>query len=152
MSARAPYPILQASRGWEKLCGVRSHMARGRTLSMLQGPLTCPHAVTTLVDAARLRTGGGARLVNYNARGEPFEHDVRVTILRDPSGKALALQATSVVVQPPGTFVAPSPRNDTHNSEPSDRELELICSFSSLPASSALRQAASSALRQATYR
>ena len=52
MSSDPPYNILCVSPGWEKLCGVSSHAASGKTLSVLQGPMTNPDAIDKLVQAA----------------------------------------------------------------------------------------------------
>ena len=108
MEADAPYKVASVSQGWERLCGIPAAHVKGKTLSMLQGPLTNGDAVTKLVDAARQKMTASVPLVNYNHIGQPFEHVVYVDPLCDPSGETRYIQATSLVVQAPGEFERPS--------------------------------------------
>ena len=108
METDAPFRIVTVSRGWERLCGFDASQMRGQTLSVLQGPLTNRAAVRRLVDAAHRHEPTSARLVNYSRTRLPFEHEVFVDLLRDPSGAPRYLQATSLVLQPPGEGMRPS--------------------------------------------
>jgi len=110
MEPIAPFRVVSVTPGWEKLCGFDNACIAGGTLSVLQGPLTDPAAVARLVDAARHLRRATVRLINYNAKGEAFEHDAFVDVLKDPCGTVRYLQTTSLVLQPPGcALTKPSP-------------------------------------------
>lgn len=108
MEADAPYRVVSVSQGWERLCGIPAAAVRGKTLSLIQGPLTACDAVAKLVGAASNKVSESVCLINYNQVGQPFEHVVYVDRLEDPNGVTKYLQATSLVVQAPGEYERPS--------------------------------------------
>jgi len=103
-----PYRVVSASAGWERLCGFPAAAIRGGTLAPIQGPWTDRAAVAKLVHAARNQEAAAVCLINYDHLRRAFEHVVYVDMLRDPSGVTQYIQATSLVLQPPGTCVQPS--------------------------------------------
>jgi len=107
MEPTSPFRVVSVSSGWERLCGLRSWSIKGRTLAPIQGPMTDHAAVAKLVEAARKKEPTSARLINYDRLGRAFEHVVCLDMLQDPSGATKYVQATSLVLQPPGTCVQP---------------------------------------------
>ena len=69
----------------------------------LQGPATNRHAVGVLMEAVRREQPVTLRLTNYTKAGLSFVHHLSVEPLRDPSGVARCFQATSIVLQAPGS-------------------------------------------------
>lgn len=97
-----PFRVLSISAGWLRLTGYLRDEVLGRTLKMLQGPLTGQAEIEALMQAVRLCCPVSVRLVNYDKQGRSFEHQLSVEPLRDPSGHTRCFQATSLVLRKPG--------------------------------------------------
>ena len=106
-AARAPYAVVWASEAWLDLCGFAACEVVGRTLSMIQGPATDMRAVGLLMACARAERemADAIRLVNYDKSRRPFVHSLAMAIVRDASGAAEFLRATSTDVQRLGGLV-----------------------------------------------
>ena len=108
LSGEAPYQIVWASEAWLKLVGYPNDEACGKTLQLVEGPLTRQAAVDQLTRA--IRAGSAARVaMTYHARsGRAFSHEMRVEPLKDSLGLVQCFQVTSAEVHflepeaPPG--------------------------------------------------
>jgi len=111
LSGEAPYQIVWASEAWLKLVGYSNDEACGKTLKLVEGPLTRQAAVDQLTRA--IRAGSAARVAMiYHARsGRAFSHEMRVEPLKDSLGLVQCFQVTSAEVHflkpeaaPPGQY------------------------------------------------
>ena len=94
LSGEAPYQIVWASEAWLKLVGYPNDEACGKTLQLVEGPLTRQAAVDQLTRA--IRAGSAARVAMiYHARsGRAFSHEMRVEPLKDSLGLVQCFQVT----------------------------------------------------------
>jgi len=100
--ARAPYKILSVSPGWQRLSGWTRDEVVGRTLKLLQGPMTEPDALAALMRGVHTQQPVSLRLTNYTKTGVSFVHQLSCEPLRDPAGETQCFQATSLVLRRPG--------------------------------------------------
>jgi len=100
--ARAPYKLLSVSPGWQRLSGWTRDEVVGRTLKLLQGPMTEPDALAALMRGVHTQQPVSLRLTNYTKTGVSFVHQLSCEPLRDPAGETQCFQATSLVLRRPG--------------------------------------------------
>jgi len=107
-SVEAPYRIMWASKAWLSLCGFEAREVMGKTLSVIQGPLTMRASIDQIMNAAIIGGTASVTIINHTRSGEPFSHSVRVEPLRDASGLPRCFQASSsnIVRLPLQTFAA----------------------------------------------
>ena len=98
LSGEAPYQIVWASEAWLKLVGYSNDEACGKTLKLVEGPLTSQASVEQLTRA--IRAGSAVRVaMTYHARsGRAFSHEMRVEPLKDSLGLVQCFQVTSAEV------------------------------------------------------
>ena len=99
LSGEAPYQIVWASEAWLKLVGYPSDEACGKTLELIEGPLTSQASTEQLMRA--IRAGQAIKMsIVYHARsGRAFSHEMRVEPLKDSLGLVQCFQVTSAEVQ-----------------------------------------------------
>ena len=100
LSGEAPYQIVWASEAWLKLVGYPNDEACGKTLQLVEGPLTSQASVDQLTRAIR---GGNAVKVPmiYHARsGRAFSHEMRVEPLKDSLGLVQCFQVNPLTLTP----------------------------------------------------
>merc|ERR1712046_250242 len=84
------------SHAWLKLCEFESsEQVLGRTLDIIQGPLTSCDAVVELMLAIRKAEPVTLTMVNHTRSGMPFSQMLRVEPLRDSQGFVQCFQVTS---------------------------------------------------------
>jgi hypothetical protein len=86
----------------DEATGYRGAEAVGNTLRFLQGPETARAPVEALMAAVRQCRPVLVRLTNYTKAGVPYDHQLSVEPLSDPSGQVRAFQATSLLLCTPG--------------------------------------------------
>ena len=95
-SREEPFQIVWASHAWLKLCEFESsEQVLGRTLDIIQGPLTSCDAVVELMLAIRKAEPVTLTMVNHTRSGMPFSQMLRVEPLRDSQGFVQCFQVTS---------------------------------------------------------
>jgi len=99
LSGEAPYQIVWASEAWLKLCGYPNHEACGKTLQLVEGPLTSQDTVARLMEAMRTGVALKAPIVYHARSGRAFSHEIRVEPLKDSQGLVQCFQVTSADVQ-----------------------------------------------------
>ena len=114
LSGEAPYQIVWASEAWLKLVGYSNDEACGKTLKLVEGPLTRQAAVDQLTRA--IRAGSAARVAMiYHARsGRAFSHEMRVEPLKDSLGLVQCFQVTSAEVHFLGELGKPAEAEAMH--------------------------------------
>merc|ERR1712070_1158752 len=95
-SREEPFQIVWASRAWLELYEFESsEQVLGRTLDIIQGPLTSRDAVGQLMEAIRKAQPVTLTMVNHTRSGMPFSQMLRVEPLRDSQGFVQCFQVTS---------------------------------------------------------
>jgi len=94
-SAVEPYLLVWASQAWLDLCGFKESEVLGKTLDIIQGPLTSRSSITKLMDAIRAGETTEVPMINHTRSGAPFSHLLRVEPLRNSQQKVMCVQATS---------------------------------------------------------
>jgi len=90
-----PYHVVYVSKAWQQLCGYSAEEAVGRTLHLIQGPLTCKQKLQDLKKALENDGSPTVSLVNYTAKNVAFSHQLHVEPLRDTCGVVQFLQGSS---------------------------------------------------------
>lgn len=99
-SREEPFQIVWASRAWLELYEFESsEQVLGRTLDIIQGPLTSRDAVGQLMEAIRKAQPVTLTMVNHTRSGTPFSQTLRVEPLRDSQGFVQCFQATSSSIE-----------------------------------------------------
>ena len=106
VSCHAPYRILWMSKAWLKVLGFEHREVIGRTLSIIQGPISAP--VEPLIRSAKLNGSVESTVINHSRSRMPFVHTVHIRTLHDDKGTERFMQITSrnVLALPPAAFEA----------------------------------------------
>jgi PAS domain S-box-containing protein len=75
--------ITNVNKAWQTLCGYTDKEVVGKTLKMIQGPMTCRDALQQFEDSIRSLSDSVTTLINYKKDGSTFENRVRVVPLMD---------------------------------------------------------------------
>eukprot|EP00308_Calcidiscus_leptoporus_P008305 CAMPEP_0119378098 /NCGR_PEP_ID=MMETSP1334-20130426/47399_1 /TAXON_ID=127549 /ORGANISM="Calcidiscus leptoporus, Strain RCC1130" /LENGTH=884 /DNA_ID=CAMNT_0007397207 /DNA_START=89 /DNA_END=2744 /DNA_ORIENTATION=- len=98
-SKEEPFQIVWASQAWLDLCEYKPEQVVGRTLELIQGPLTSRPSVDALMDAIRKGESMSVDMINHTSSGKAFSHVLRVEPLCDSKGDRQCFQATSSKIQ-----------------------------------------------------
>ena len=111
LSGEAPYQIVWASEAWLKLVGYPNDEACGKTLKLVEGPLTSQASVDVLMSAIRGGRALKTPMIHHARSGRAFSHEMRVEPLKDSLGLVQCFQVTSAEVHflkpeaaPPGQY------------------------------------------------
>ena len=99
LSGEAPYQIVWASEAWLKLVGYPNDEACGKTLQLVEGPLTSQASVDQLTRAIRAGNAVKVPMIYHARSGRAFSHEMRVEPLKDSLGLVQCFQVTSAEVQ-----------------------------------------------------
>jgi hypothetical protein len=99
LSGEAPYQIVWASEAWLKLVGYPNDEACGKTLQLVEGPLTSQASVDLLTRAIRAGNALKVPMIYHARSGRAFSHEMRVEPLKDSLGLVQCFQVTSAQVQ-----------------------------------------------------
>jgi len=109
-AATPPYQILGACESWQRFCGFGLSELVGKTLSIVQGPLTDEDTVLALMDAVERHDPIKATLINYTKNGIPFRHTVDISPLPADAGfLCVSREVTTLIDQGVLRRAAPSP-------------------------------------------
>merc|ERR1719331_2317495 len=86
LSGEAPYQIVWASEAWLKLVGYPNDEACGKTLKLVEGPLTSQASVDVLMSAIRGGRALKTPMIHHARSGRAFSHEMRVEPLKDSLG------------------------------------------------------------------
>lgn len=100
IACQEPFQIVWASEAWLKLCGYSMAQVLGKTIDVINGPLTNPKAAIQLIDSIRTASPITLDIVNHTRSGSAFSHTIRIEPLRDSRGAVQCFQATSSNVEP----------------------------------------------------
>ena len=99
LSGEAPYQIVWASEAWLKLVGYPNDEACGKTLQLVEGPLTSQASVGVLMAAIHAGHALKTQMIHHARSGRAFSHEMRVEPLKDSRGLVQCFQVTSADVQ-----------------------------------------------------
>ena len=84
--AKPGVPVIYASDAFEAHTGYAPHEVLGKSLSMLQGPMTEPEAVEDFRVLIRNGRPGIVRITNYRKDKTPFVHECAMRPIKDKDG------------------------------------------------------------------
>lgn len=122
LSGEAPYQIVWASEAWLKLVGYPNDEACGKTLQLVEGPLTSQASVDVLMTAIRAGQALKTQMIYHARSGRAFSHEMRVEPLKDSRGLVQCFQVTSADVQ----VLAPDGRAPDVGAPRTSADLRLI--------------------------
>ena len=82
-------PIVDVNPAFERITGYSKEEALGRNCRFLQGPESAPDMVSLMREATEKGQESQAVLKNYRKDGTPFWNEIKITPVRDVSGKLL---------------------------------------------------------------
>ena len=83
LALEPPHPVLWASDDWLNFCGLNRAEVVGKTLSVMQGPMTDLESERAMQRTIGRGESNIIHLTSYTHRGICFSHDVNVQPLRN---------------------------------------------------------------------
>jgi PAS domain S-box-containing protein len=87
METVRPFRIVHVNKPWETLCGFQSSEVVGGTMKCIQGPHSCPTMLGQLLEDLQQARPSCRQMTSHDKRGNPFEHYLRISPLRDDTGQ-----------------------------------------------------------------